>query len=117
VRRGMNTSHLYVSGTLLSDPVGSVSPKGTPGVSFTLRRETGDDEATALNFWCFVADLWPTILGCRKGDALSVIGRPRKQSGIARNEMDWHGAEFIVRRVLSVRKRTMRTSHEVPEAA
>jgi hypothetical protein len=115
----MNTSHQYLSGTLISDPIGSVSSKGVPGVKFTLSEETEHEEATALNFWCFVAELWPTILRCRRGDALSVVGRLRRQRGISQNETDAHGAEFTVRRVLSVRKRSIRASHEpeLPEAA
>ena len=112
----MSKTHQYLSGTLISDPIGSVSPKGTPGVKFTLRKETGDEEAAALNLWCFVAELWPTILGCRKGDALSVVARLRRQSGISRSE---NSADLMVRQVLSVRKPSRRTSHqpELPEAA
>jgi len=115
----MSTRHEYLSGTLISDPLGSVSPKGTRGVKFALRSETGDGEAPALNFWCFVADLWPTILGCRKGDALSLVGCPRKHSGISQNDAKEQGAEFVVRRLLSVRKVAIRASHEpdLPEAA
>src|SRR5262245_48557206 len=108
----MNTSHRYLSGILISDPTGSVSARGTPGVQFTLREESEDQQRTA-SFWCFVADLWPTILGCRRGDALSVIGRLRKRNGVPPSETDGH-AEFTVRRVLSVRRRSMRTSH-VPD--
>ena len=107
----MSTRHEYLSGTLISDPFGSISPKGTPGVKFTLRNETGD-EAAAVNFWCFVADLWPTILGCRKGDALSLVGHLRKESGISQNDANEHSAEFVVRRLLSVRKLAILASHE-----
>ena len=112
----MSTRHQYLFGTLISDPIGSMTRKGTPGVKFTLRKEAGDDE-TALNFWCFVADLWPTILACRKGDALSLIGRLRRR-GI-HNEASEHSSDFTVRRVLSVHKRSVRTLHQphLPEAA
>src|SRR5262245_26193826 len=114
----MSTRHEYLSGTLVSDPIGSVSSRGTPCVKFTLRKEAGDEEPTALSFWCFVADLWPTILACRKGDALSLIGRLRKRGGIFRNEADRHGTEFMVRQVLSVSKPAIRTSEpDLPEAA
>jgi hypothetical protein len=110
----MSTTHQYLSGTLASDPIGSVSPRGTPGVKFTLRKEPEDEGTTALSFWCFVAELWPTILGCRKGDALSVVARLGKRSGIPHNG---NGADFMVRQVLSVRKPSSRTSHEtLPEA-
>src|SRR5262252_6207369 len=114
----MSTRHLYLSGTLICDPVGSMTPRGTPGVKFSLRKEAGDEAATALNFWCFVADLWPTLLGCRKGDAVSLIGRLRKRMGI-HGQPDGHGTEFSVRQVLSVRKQSIRTLRAVdlPEAA
>jgi len=112
----MSTRQQYLSGTLICDPIGSVSRKGTPGVKFTLRKETAEEETTALNLWCFVAELWPTILGCRKGDALSLVARLRRRSGTSHSE---NGADFMVRQVLSVRKPSSRTSHEpeLPEAA
>jgi len=116
----MNTTHQYLSGTLVSDPVGSVSSRGTPCVRFTLQKDAGDEEPAALSFWCFVADLWPTILACRKGDALSVVGRLRRQHRISRNETDRHCADFMVRQILSVRKLTIRTASGasgLPEAA
>ena len=114
----MSTTHQFLSGTLISDPISGITPRGTPGVKFMLRNEAGSEEAAALGFWCFVADLWPTLLGCRKGDALSLIGGMRKRSGI-HSETDGHGADFTVRRVLSIRKRSIGTSHEtdLPEAA
>ena len=112
----MSTRHLYLSGTLICDPVGSMTPRGTPGVKFSLRNEAGDEAEAALNFWCFVADLWPTLLRCRKGDAVSLIGRLRKRIGL--HGPDGHGTEFSVRRVLSVRKQSIMTLHAVdlPEA-
>ena len=69
----MSTTHQFLSGTLISDPISGITPRGTPGVKFTLWNEGGSEEATTLAFWCFVAELWPTLLGCRKGDALSLI--------------------------------------------
>ena len=109
----MSTAHQFLSGTLISDPISGITPRGTPGVKFTLRAEAENEEAAALAFWCFIADLWPTLLGCRKGDALSLIGGMHKRSGI-RGETD-----FTVRRVLSIRKQSIRTLHEpdLPEAA
>ena len=117
-RRDVSTTHQFLSGTLISDPISGITPRGTPGVKFTLRNEGGNEEAIALAFWCFVAELWPTLLGCRKGDALSLIGGMRKRSGI-HSEMDGQGADFTVRRVLSIRKQSIRTLHEpdLPEAA
>jgi hypothetical protein len=114
----MSTTHQFLSGTLISDPISGITPRGTPGVKFTLRSETGNEGAAALAFWCFVAELWPTLLGCGKGDALSLIGGMRKRSGI-RGEMDGHGADFTVRRVLSIRKQSIQTLHQpdLPEAA
>jgi hypothetical protein len=70
----------YLLGTLVADPVEAVSMKGTRYVEFGLRdegEESHQGNAHLVNCSCYRAELWPEILGCRKGDAMSVVGRLR----------------------------------------
>jgi len=92
----------YLRATLISEAIESVSLKGTPCVKFILRDEDEDSHGSAFSCWCFIAKLWPAILACRKGDALSVVGRPRREGGTAYDDAQGQGTDLIVQRVLSV---------------
>ncbi len=111
----------YLPGILISDPVEGVSAKGTRCVKFTLRDEDGEDsqkDADLVNCWCFSAELWPAILGCRKGDALSLLGRRRQTSRTANDRAQGPGGEdLIVQRVLKVCKLPTPPGHtmDLPE--
>ena len=81
--------------------------KGARYVEFGLRDE--DDEgrqgnAQLVNCSCFIAELWPEILGCRKGDAISVVGRLRQDRGTSEDGPQAYGVGLAVRHVLSVHK-------------
>ena len=71
-----------------------------------------------MNCWCFSAELWPAILGCRKGDALSLVGRRRQTSRTVNDREQGPGVEdLIVQLVLSVYKLPTPLGHpmDLPE--